>query len=61
MFRVALIGPDGAGKTTLIRVLAGLMKPSAGTVEVLGQPFIQPRRHVQRAANKCVFEMTFEA
>lgn len=33
-----LVGPDGAGKTTLIRILAGLIDPDAGTVEVLGRP-----------------------
>jgi len=32
-----LVGPDGAGKTTLIRILAGLIDPDAGTVEVLGR------------------------
>jgi ABC-2 type transport system ATP-binding protein len=31
----ALVGPDGAGKTTLIRLLAGLMKADGGTVNVL--------------------------
>ncbi|WP_342248690.1 ATP-binding cassette domain-containing protein [Sphingomonas sp. OTU376] len=31
-----LVGPDGAGKTTLIRILAGLMAPTSGTVSVLG-------------------------
>jgi ABC-2 type transport system ATP-binding protein len=31
-----LVGPDGAGKTTLIRILAGLIVPDAGRTEVLG-------------------------
>ncbi|WP_018237341.1 ATP-binding cassette domain-containing protein [Ensifer sp. BR816] len=31
-----LVGPDGAGKTTLIRLMTGLMLPDQGTVEVLG-------------------------
>ena len=35
---VGLVGPDAAGKTTLMRLLAGLLLPSAGTVEVLGGP-----------------------
>jgi len=33
-----LVGPDAAGKTTLIRILAGLMAPSEGSVAVLGGP-----------------------
>ena len=32
----ALVGPDGAGKTTLMRMMAGLLKPDAGTLRVLG-------------------------
>jgi putative ABC transport system ATP-binding protein len=32
-----LVGPSGCGKTTLISVIAGLLDPSAGAVEVLGE------------------------
>ncbi len=31
-----LVGPDGAGKTTLMRILAGLMQQDEGTVQVMG-------------------------
>ena len=34
---MALIGPNGAGKTTLIRTIGGSIKPSSGSVHVLGQ------------------------
>ncbi len=33
---LALVGPSGAGKTSLVRVLAGLMKPQRGRVSVAG-------------------------
>jgi putative ABC transport system ATP-binding protein len=34
---VAVMGPSGSGKSTLLNLLAGLDKPSAGTVTVAGQ------------------------
>ncbi|MDE2508702.1 MAG: ABC transporter ATP-binding protein, partial [Planctomycetota bacterium] len=33
-----LIGPDGSGKTTLMRLIAGLLSPDAGEIKVLGRP-----------------------
>ncbi len=31
---VGLVGPDGAGKSTLMKILAGILEPSSGTVEM---------------------------
>jgi pyoluteorin transport system ATP-binding protein len=40
----ALVGPDGAGKTTLIRLLAGLMTADSGSLRVLGvDPAVDPQ------------------
>jgi len=33
------LGPNGAGKSTTIKMLTGLLEPSAGTMEILGKPF----------------------
>jgi phosphonate transport system ATP-binding protein len=35
--RIALIGPSGGGKSTLIRILAGALKPTAGAVSIDGK------------------------
>ena len=35
---VGFLGPNGAGKTTTMRMIAGLISPSAGNVKLLGQP-----------------------
>ncbi len=40
---VALIGPSGEGKTTLVRILLGLIYPSSGTAELLGENGIRCR------------------
>ena len=34
---VSLIGANGAGKSTILKTLSGLVRPSAGTIEYLGQ------------------------
>ncbi len=39
-----LVGPDGAGKTTLMRILAGLLKPTSGETKVAGLDPIKQSR-----------------
>ncbi|HCS13523.1 MAG: ABC transporter ATP-binding protein [Zetaproteobacteria bacterium CG06_land_8_20_14_3_00_59_53] len=43
-----LIGPDGAGKTTLMRMLAGLIRPDAGSIAVLGRDMAVESQQVQQ-------------
>jgi ABC-2 type transport system ATP-binding protein len=43
-----LLGPNGAGKSSFLRIVSGEIRPSAGTVAVLGEvPFANARFHVR--------------
>lgn len=46
---VALIGANGAGKSTTLKAISGLVSPAAGTIELNGQPLggLSPERRVE--------------
>ena len=43
----ALIGPDGAGKTTTMRLICGLMDPTGGSLKVLGLDSVRDASEIQ--------------
>ncbi|MCU1457377.1 MAG: daunorubicin resistance transporter ATP-binding subunit, partial [Actinomycetia bacterium] len=46
---LAVLGPNGAGKTTLIRTIATLIRPTAGTLRVVGIDVAEHPRQVRRS------------
>ncbi len=46
--RIAVVGPNGVGKTTLLKVLAGLAEPDAGTVSAAGTVGYLPQERDRR-------------
>ncbi|RMG31628.1 MAG: metal ABC transporter ATP-binding protein [Gammaproteobacteria bacterium] len=56
---VALVGPNGGGKSTLLRILLGLLEPDSGRVELLGRPPEIGRRAVGYVPQAVHFDRDF--
>ena len=48
---VGLLGPNGAGKSTTINMVLGILKPTAGTIEVFGKSMAEQRSAISRSVN----------
>jgi zinc transport system ATP-binding protein len=56
---VSLIGPNGGGKTTLFRLILGLVRPNRGEVRVFGQPPEKGRTRVGYVPQAMSFDFKF--
>ncbi len=50
---LGLLGPDGAGKTTAVRVLATLLRPDAGRASVAGFDVVRQAEQLRRVIGLC--------
>lgn len=56
---LAIIGPNGGGKSTLLKVILGLLKPSRGEIRVLGEDPLKSRKYVGYVPQYAFFDINF--
>ena len=56
---LGMIGPNGGGKTTLIKLLLGILKPRRGTIRILGEEPHRARRRVGYVPQNTDFNNSF--
>lgn len=56
---IGLIGPNGGGKTTLLKSLIGLLQPSSGEIRIMGQSVAEGRCHIGYVPQLIEFDRQF--
>lgn len=56
---IAMIGPNGGGKTTLLKLMLGLLKPSKGSIRVLGDTTEKASHHIGYVSQDVLINRNF--
>src|ERR1043165_4809521 len=59
--QLTLLGPSGRGKTTTLRAIAGIDKPSAAEIRIAGAPMYSSANRVNLPAEKRGLSMVFQS
>ena len=58
---VCVVGPNGGGKTTLLRLILGLLTPASGTIRVFGQSPLAARQRIGYMPQRAQLDPQFPA
>jgi len=56
---VSVVGPNAGGKTTLLKLILGLLRPSRGNIRVFGMPPVKARPRIGYMAQHTSFDFLF--
>lgn len=56
---LGIIGPNGGGKTTLLKAILGLVQPAKGEIKILGMKSEEGRKYVGYIPQYCLFDREF--
>ena len=56
---IGIFGPNGGGKTTLLRLIMGFLKPRAGSIEIFGLPPDKAQKYISYVPQRLRFDKDF--
>ena len=56
---LGIIGPNGGGKTTLLKAILGLLKPFKGTIRIFGEPPVKARHNIGYVPQYTMYDKDF--
>src|SRR5438128_401126 len=56
---LGIFGPNGGGKTTLLRLIMGFLQPNSGSIEVFGKPPEKAQQYIGYVPQRLRFDKDF--